>query len=276
MLTSTNDLPSVLVFIAFGFLAALRIVQLFGCLSRETEDSTATFETDGLSAYACSKASGEFNFDFYGTSQSHSGLVSFYLGDVAGKGLPASLCQNNCISTLRLASSISQDPIGIVSEVNKTLCDCAPDGRFATLLYGTLDLSSGRLRLLSAGHPSPIRISRDEAVETLTCTPCLPVGVQSEHQYVLTEHRLNPGDTLVIYSDGIVESRDAGNGFLGEHRLAAIAKKYHSTLPGHLVAIIFDQIQAFCPNRKDDQTILAMHYSGLHSEFETNRLAQAV
>ena len=244
-------------------------VALDGDLAR---DARETFVADGVSAFACSKASGSTNFDFFGMKRSSSGLVSFYLGDVSGKGLSASLCQVACVSSLKLASSISVDPVGIVSEVNESLSRRGIEGRFATLIYGTLDATSGRLRLLSAGHHKPIRISRNNQAETLDCPPCLPVGILAEHKYVLTEHRLEPGDTLLLYSDGITEARDRSRVFWGEARLAEAAQRFHSPLPRHLVKNIFEQVQDFSYARKDDQTILAIHYSGLRSEFATETL----
>ena len=234
------------------------------------------FQTEGLSSSVCSRASGSVNLDFFGAKESAEGLVSFYLGDVSGKGLAASLYQATCVSTLQLAASISLDPVGIVSEVNETLCRRGGKERFATLVYGTLEISSGRLRLLSAGHPNPIKISKNSQAKVMECAPCLPVGISSEHKYALTEHYLQPGDSLLLYSDGVTEARDSRRDFLGECGLLKLAERHHCGLPGFMVESVLDQVQEFSPTRKDDQTLMILHYSGVRSEYATNSLLQAV
>jgi serine phosphatase RsbU (regulator of sigma subunit) len=293
MLYSTNDMTVLMSVTMLSLLAFYRVIQLLpetpgprrrsppqavpdiSWEGESSDDISSSFDTNGLSAFACSKTKGSANSDFFDISQSRSGLVSFYLGDVGGNGLSASLCQASCTSVLKLASAISLDPVGIVSEVNESLCRREAGERYAKLLYGTLDLTSGRLRLLSAGHPNPIRVSRDDRVEVLECTPCLPVGILPEHKYVITEHRLEPGDTLLLYSDGIVATRDGSQEALGDQGLARMAQELHSTLPGHMVENLFEQVCHFGSSRKDDQTLLALHYSGLRSEFATNKLLQA-
>lgn len=293
MLNSFSEIAILLGVSIFSTLTFLRVMRRIPDTSTETipqdfhlpeisfegetpDDILDSFQTSGLSTFACSKAGGSMNVDFCQVIQSRPGFVSFYVGDVSGKGLSASLFQTVCTSILKLASAVSLDPVGIVSELNRTLCGRGIDGRYATLLYGTLDLSSGRLRLLSAGHPSPIRVTRNDKVDFLDCKACLPVGILEEHRYALSEHRLMPGDTLLLYSDGVIEARDAGRQFFGSRKLATIAQKFHSTLPHHMVERIFEQVQHFSSSRKDDQTILALHYSGLPSEYATNTLAEAV
>ena len=239
------------------------------------EETADSYRFDGLSAYACSKASRGENFDFFEVKEVKDGLVSFYLGDVSGKGIAASLCQAVCTSVLKLASTITTDPVSIVSEVNDSLSRRGIEGRFVTLLYGTLDITSGKLRLLSAGHPDPILISENDETRLLPCKPCLPVGILAEHKYVVTEYWLKPGDTLLLYSDGITEARDVRREFFGEDRLQEIAQCYNSTLPRVLIDRIFEKLETFTSSRKDDQTALALHFSGLHSEFTTKVLQRA-
>jgi serine phosphatase RsbU (regulator of sigma subunit) len=235
-------------------------------------ESVDSFQTDGLRAWARSKASFDANSDFFEIRQRTDNLVTFFLGDVSGKGVPASLYQLSCATLLRQASGISLDPVGVVSEVNRTLASRDTDGRYATLLYGVLELSSGRLRLLSAGHPNPLNVSRNGDVEVLECSPCLPVGIVPGHEYALTEHQLKPGDTLVLYTDGITEARGQDREFFGEHSLRDVARQYASTFPRALVDKIFEKVTDFSAGRPESQTVVALGYSSPRSEFETNKL----
>jgi hypothetical protein len=123
MLNSTNDMAVLMSVTILSLLAFYRVIRQIPDASRPrrrsvvhavpdiswdgeiSDDVSSSFDTNGLSAFGCSKASGSVNFDFFDTSQSRSGLVSFYLGEVAGQGLSASLCQASCTSVLKLASA---------------------------------------------------------------------------------------------------------------------------------------------------------------------------
>lgn len=238
-----------------------------------TQDTTDTFEIEGLRAYTLSKAGSAVNYDFFDVQNHCKNVVTFYLGDVSGKGESAADCRSACRSLLKHAARISLDPAGVVAAVNETLASYELDGRYATLLYGRLDLTSGRLLLLSAGHPNPIRISRRlDRTQILECSPCLPVGILTGHDYVVSGFSLLPGDTLLLYTDGITEARDSNRQFFGEHNLMQVAHQAHSPSPQALVDSILRRVDSFSPILGDDRTVMAITYVGLRSEYSTNRM----
>ena len=241
-------------------------------IESEIEQRTDNFQVEGARAWTRSKSCGGQSRDFFEIRESARNTVNFYLGDVAGKGVPATLYQVSCVSLLRQASSISVEPTGVVSEVNRTLTEREMDGRHATLVYGTLDLSSGRLRLLSAGHPQPIRLSRDGSVEVLDGTVCLPLGAVAEHKYVHTEYHLDPGDTLLLYSDGITATRNRKRETFGARSLLRSLPQHDVSSPKALVDRIFEEVSDFGSTHNQEQTVMAVTYTGLTSEFDTNKL----
>ncbi len=138
------------------------------------EEQQDGFHSEGVEAWKLSISGDNISGQFYEIKERSDGLVTFYFGAVSGRGLPASLYGVSCSALLRQASNISVDPVGVVTEVNQTLAERNGDGRYATILYGTLDPSSGRLRVLSAGHQNPLRLTPQGEVKALPCAPCLP------------------------------------------------------------------------------------------------------
>ena len=210
--------------------------------------------------------------DFFRIWEANENVVNFYLGDVYGRGVPASLFQVSCSTLLSQASGISLDPVGVVSEVNRSLSLRETDGRYATLLYGSLDLSSGRLRMVSAGHHSPLRVRSDGKAEVLACTPGLPLGIQQERRYAQSEYHLEPGDTLLLFSDGITDTRNSERLPFGLESLLRTAHECPVVCPRVLVEEVMAEVERFGEARSNDRTAVALQFEGRTSGFETNRL----
>jgi sigma-B regulation protein RsbU (phosphoserine phosphatase) len=141
------------------------------------------------------------------------------LGDVAGKGLPAALLMAKLQATLRALVSEAASLGALGAEVNRILYRDGLPNRFATLVYLEIAPGSGRVRLLNAGHMPPLLV-RASGLEELP-TGSIVLGIVPEADFAGQEVELQPGDILVVYSDGITEAMNPADAFFGDERLRA-------------------------------------------------------
>jgi hypothetical protein len=139
--------------------------------------------------------------------------------DSVGHGLPAAVLASVAISSYRHARRNMLELPDIASEINASIADQFGASQFATAVLARLDLDTGRLRWINAGHPDPLIVRGSSLVRPPHCPPCRPLGLQ-ESKPVCCETRLEPGDRLVLYTDGITEARSPTGEFFGEQRLA--------------------------------------------------------
>jgi sigma-B regulation protein RsbU (phosphoserine phosphatase) len=145
--------------------------------------------------------------DFYDWQQPAPHLLSFWLCDVMGKGLDAALLMATVRAVMRAVVRHSPPAEAMRYVTNALIEDLMQSGRFVTLFLAQLDTTSGRLASIDAGHGLAFVRRADGAVETLNDRRGLPLGIVPDEQYDQRETILNPGDALVVYSDGLVDAR---------------------------------------------------------------------
>lgn len=163
--------------------------------------------------------------DFIPLEDESMGLT---LGDVAGKGLGAALLMAKLQATLRALAPGHKKLDTLGKAVNHILCRDGLKNRFATLIYLQIKAQSNSVQLLNAGHMPPMVIRGQEISELAQGGPAL--GLTPAAEYTQHETALNPGDWLLVYSDGLTEARDLEDHFYGEQRLEKILlqKPWHS------------------------------------------------
>src|SRR5262249_30280781 len=144
------------------------------------------------------------------------GRTAFLLADVSGKGLGAAIVTTMLQGALS-GMTLGTDPARVFNHLNKFLCSHAEVGRYATMFFGILD-TAGHLEFINAGHPSPMLI-RDGSVEEAFTEGSYPVGLVPDAEYTATCMKLQPGDTLVLFSDGVTEAMDPDEQMFGVPRL---------------------------------------------------------
>jgi hypothetical protein len=145
--------------------------------------------------------------------------VDLLVIDSVGHGLPAAVLATVAISAYRHARRNGLDLPDIAVEVNAAIAGQFGASQFATAVLAHLDIATGRLRWINAGHPEPLILRGPSLVRPPRCPPSRPLGLQ-ESKAVCCEIRLEPGDRLVLYTDGITEARSPDGEFFGERRLA--------------------------------------------------------
>ncbi|MCU1606838.1 MAG: protein serine/threonine phosphatase, partial [Modestobacter sp.] len=146
-------------------------------------------------------------------------MMDLLVIDSVGHGLPAAVLASVAISAYRHARRNRLDLPDIAVEVNAAIATQFGASQFATAVLARLDVDTGRLRWINAGHPEPLIVRGSSLVRPPHCPPIRPLGLQ-ESRPVCCETRLEPGDRLVLYTDGITEARSPHGEFFGEQRLA--------------------------------------------------------
>jgi serine phosphatase RsbU (regulator of sigma subunit) len=139
--------------------------------------------------------------------------------DSVGHGLPAAVLASVAIGAYRHARRNLHDLPDIAADINLAIASQLGASQFATAVLARLDIGSGRLRWINAGHPDPLIVRGSSLVKPPACPPSRPLGLQ-ESRPMVCETRLEPGDRLVLYTDGITEARSPDGEFFGERRLA--------------------------------------------------------
>ena len=186
------------------------------------------------------------------------GAIYFAVGDVSGKGLAASLLMAHLQAAFRSLVGVGLPLAALVERMNRQLLEAQIPSHFATLACGRL-ADDGRVELVNAGHCSPL-LARRGRVESLAPTG-LPVGVEPGRSYEVMTLRLDPGDTLVLYTDGLTEARAPGGQQYGPRRLELLLPEHlEATSPRRLVQAIRDDLAEYLGQapRSDDLTIMAV------------------
>ena len=209
-------------------------------------------------------------FDFYFRDEK----LFFCIGDVSGKGVPASLFMAVTRSTFRTVSGHESMPDRIVTIMNKTIADMNKNHMFVTLLVGVLDLPTGRLHYCNAGHDAPLLIGA--GVGELPCDPNIPVGFMPTWKYSLQEARIFTGTTILLFTDGLTEAMNADYEQFQMERVNEVANRALSNQqqsPRQLIAQMTDAVHEFVGDaeQSDDLTMMAIQYIKQQSDVKMRK-----
>ena len=196
-------------------------------------------------------------FDFYFRDEK----LFFCIGDVSGKGVPASLFMAVTRSTFRTVSAHESMPDRIVTIMNKTIADMNKNHMFVTLFVGVLDLPTGRLHYCNAGHDAPLLVGA--GVGELPCDPNIPVGFRPRWKYSLQEAQIFTGTTIFLFTDGLTEAMDANKDQFQMERVNDVASRALATQqqePTQLIAQMTEAVHQFVGDaeQSDDLTMMAI------------------
>ena len=209
-------------------------------------------------------------FDFYFRDEK----LFFCIGDVSGKGVPASLFMAVTRSTFRTVSAHESMPDRIVTIMNKTIADMNKNHMFVTLFVGVLDLPTGRLRYCNAGHDAPLLVGA--GMGELPCDPNIPVGFMPTWKYSLQEAHIFTGTTIFLFTDGLTEAMNAEYAQFQMERVndvanRALAKQQQE--PRQLIAQMTEAVHQFVGDaeQSDDLTMMAIQYIKQQSDVKMRK-----
>jgi serine phosphatase RsbU (regulator of sigma subunit) len=182
------------------------------------------------------------------------------VGDIAGKGLSAGMWFTHLVGLIRLFAGSLPDPAGVAAAINGHLASLDPEAPITTLFLTWADARTGDLVYSNAGHPAPLVLRRDGSVEWLSRGgPVL--GAVPDATFVNGDAVLNPGDTLLGYSDGIIECRNARGEEFGVERLVEATRSALGPSASAMLFSVLGSVQDFAAAepRLDDLALMVVH-----------------
>lgn len=216
-------------------------------------------DLDELALYGTLMSAKEVGGDLYDFSvRDHKAY--FCVGDVSGKGVPASLVMAVTRSLFRSVSSRIEDPGQIMSQINNAMSEMNENSMFVTLFIGVLDLHTGNLTYSNAGHCAPVLLGEKPTPVEMDAN--IPVGIMADWQFTSQSVTLKPGQTLFIYTDGLTEAENATHKQFGEERMMEVLAK-SGTAPRPLIENIIQEVHSFVgqAEQSDDLTMLAVQFT---------------
>jgi sigma-B regulation protein RsbU (phosphoserine phosphatase) len=195
-----------------------------------------------------------FGGDCYDAIRLTDSRLAISIADVCGKGLPAALLMSNLLASLRAFATSERSPRDVVSSVNRALCRQKDLRRFVTLFYALYDSATRVLTYTNAGHNPPLVLRRTGSCERLASGGTV-TGIFDEGTYEEGRVALDPGDRLVLFTDGITEARSVDGDEFDDSGLLRTLDRCRHLDAQSMVDTIFNEVGAFAGGRlQDDAT----------------------
>ncbi len=218
----------------------------------------------GYEFYASYESAQAVGGDYYDCLTLPGNRICLAFGDVAGKGVPASLVMSRLSSVVQNTLEFVQDVGQAAERINSHMCANAVEGRFVTFVLAIVDLNSHQLSLIIAGHMSPMIRRPDGTIEEFPEDIVgLPLGVADGMSFDVVTRSIAPGETIVIYTDGVSEAMNPGNDLYGEDRLRALIQS-HAPAPEALGRAILADVRQHAAGREQNDDITLMVF-GRHA-----------
>ena len=203
---------------------------------------------------------GDF-YDFFFVDEHHLALV---MADVSGKGVPAALFMVIARTLLKNRTKMGGSPADILSYVNHQLCKGNKEAMFVTIWLAIIDIRTGEGWAANAGHEHPALCDRDGRFRLVTYKHSMVMGMMDNISFSEHKFKLEPGDTLFVYTDGIPEATDSENMQLGTNRMLEILNRNPSADPETIINSMSKGINSFINGAEqfDDITMLCFKYYG--------------
>lgn len=196
--------------------------------------------------------------DYYDYFPLEDGRLGVVVADVAGKGMPAAMMMSNLQAHMQVYAETDPAPARLVTRLNKSVAARCPGNRFITFFYGVIDPKSGTITYCNAGHNPPLLLHVDGTVEQLEGGGII-LGVFASAEYDERQVRFGPGDSLVMFSDGVTEAcRPGTEEDFGEMRLAQVLAAQPLQSAEGLVRTAMDALQEWTGDESyaDDVTLV--------------------
>ncbi|MBF0275667.1 MAG: SpoIIE family protein phosphatase [Nitrospinae bacterium] len=194
--------------------------------------------------------------DFYDYIQINSNETAFIFGDVSGKGVSAALYGARLISNFKMLTLNNKEPEDFCKQLNRLVREYSQNGMFTTLIYGLVNTKKKEVSFVNAGHLTPVLFrSVLQDYKLLDAEQSIPIGIMEDVDFKAVKVSLNKGDSIIFYTDGIIESKNNNNRELGMNNWLKIILK----IPKKIKAIpfILKSLQSYSI-QKDDMTLLTI------------------
>ena len=194
--------------------------------------------------------------DYYDFLQLGRDRVGLVVGDIAGKGMAAALLMANLQANLRSQCAIAvEQPRRFLQSVNQLFFENTVESAYATLFFAEYDDQAGLLRYANCGHLCALLLRPDDTCERLGSTATV-LGLFKDWDCSIGEHRLHPGDTFALYTDGVTETMNEAGEDFGECGLIEALLRHRAQSPSAMLSSIVDEVQRFSPHEQHDDITL--------------------
>ena len=238
-------------------------------LARTIQESALPTQFDfshgGFEIYASMYPAKEVGGDFYDFFFVDTDKLAMVMADVSGKGIPASLFMMRSKSTIRGLAETGTPLVEIFNKTNKQLCEGNEACMFVTAWMGIVDLRTGDIRCVNAGHEYPAVRHRDGSYELLKDKHCIPLGVMEDTPYKEYNMHLEPGDCLFVYTDGIPESINTDKVQFGTDRMLNVLNENKDLSMKDILSAAGEAVIVFKgdADQFDDETMMGFRYNGM-------------
>jgi sigma-B regulation protein RsbU (phosphoserine phosphatase) len=202
--------------------------------------------------------SGDF-LDYY---QMDANRLAVTIGDASGKGVSSAMFAGWVLGTLKSESMRTANPGQCLTATNRRVAADNDSMMFVTTFFGVIDFADGLFSYANAGHVLPYLLSNAGGVRALVADPGLPLGVVEAFDFEWRQTRLEPGDTIVLYTDGVTEAAAVSDEMFGQQRLEDFLSSHRDADCRFLVDTLLEAVQNFARGapQADDITVLAVRY----------------
>jgi phosphoserine phosphatase RsbU/P len=217
------------------------------------------YERDGVAIRAAMRPANTVGGDYFDVIDLGGGKIGVVMGDVAGKGMPAALLMALLQGSLRTLITAGFRGPELIAKLNAHLFANIPSNRLVTLFYAELDTATGSFAYVNAGHNPPYRLDADGGAEPLTAT-AMALGIVPAALFESRETRLEPGQRLFLFTDGVTEAFDLRDAEYGEARLEAYLAAARGAGDQELIEGVRADVMAFCGScpLRDDMTMMVV------------------
>lgn len=203
---------------------------------------------------------GDF-YDFFLVDEDH---LAFLIADVSGKGVPAALFMVITKTLLKNHAQAGESLSEVFEKVNNQLCENNQEGMFVTAWMGLLEISTGKLSYVNAGHNPPLVKGSDGVFRYLKCRPGFVLAGMEEMVYQEGEIPFEKGDSIYLYTDGVTESINEKEELYGEDRLDIVLNRHKDEEPEKILQAVKESMNEFVGSAEqfDDITMLCLTYRG--------------
>ena len=221
--------------------------------NRKEFDLYATMDT-------AKEVGGDF-YDFYFVDEDH---LAFLVADVSGKGIPAAMFMMTAKTQIKSLAESGMDLAQTMALANEKLCEGNDAGMFVTAWLGSLDVRTGCITFVNAGHNPPLVGHAEEPFAYLKARGGFVLAGMKNSRYRMQQLQLNPGDMIYLYTDGVTEATNAQNELYGEERLLALLNGNRGASAQEMTELVMQDVARFVGDASqfDDITMLALRYRG--------------
>lgn len=215
---------------------------------------------DRVDIFASMSPAKDVGGDFYDFFQIDDDHIGFVIADVSGKGVPAALFMAVSRTLIRATGIRGVPSYECINYTNKLLCNESLDSMFVTVFYGIYDIRTGEVDYTNAGHNPPYLLRNNNTVEALPLSKNFVVGVFDDFEYTGSQLTLNPGDALVMYTDGVTEAFNDQKKMFGEAGLEKTLRSVPGAGGQEINEAILEDLEDFVAGypQSDDITMLIL------------------